>query len=137
VSEAASGSQQLLHWVSHVEGMLDRNVDAVIDVSGNLLVAPIDDQKTVVNNTLAGIPVVYHDNDAAPNQIGVTGAHISAVVHGNAPGDSIDLIPETDFVGTTTVTVTVTDTTHPFDAASTTFQLTVLAQKIFADGFGG
>ena len=135
VSESASGGEQLLRWVSKVEGMPDHNVDAIIDVSGNLFVGTIDSQTTVVNKTLTGIAVVYHDNDPGANTISVTGNHISAVVHGNAPGDTFDIIPETDFVGDTTVTVTVTDQANPSDKTSTTFTLHVLPDKIFANGF--
>jgi hypothetical protein len=135
VSEAASGTDQLLRWTSHVEGMPDRNVDAVIQVSGSLALAPIGNQSTAVNTTLHDIAVIYHDNDANPNTISVTGAHVTAVVHGNAPGDTFDLIPETDFEGSTMVTVTVTDQGNPSDKVSTTFKLTVHGEKIFANGF--
>jgi hypothetical protein len=135
VSETAAGTDQLLRWVSHIDGMTDRNIDAVITVNANLALAAIGNQTTVANTSLANIPVVYHDNDPAPNTITVSGAHITAVVHGNAPGDSFDLVPEQDFVGSTIVTVTVTDQTNPADQVSTTFQLTVLSDSIFADHF--
>jgi subtilisin family serine protease len=135
VSEFAAGTNQLLRWVSHVEGMPDRNVDAVIQVAGNFTLAAIPDQTTVQDTTLTNIPVIYHDNDAGPNTITVTGAHITAVVHGNAPGDAFDIVPDLGFVGTTTVTVTVSDQANPSDQVSTTFQLTVRSNAIFADDF--
>ena len=115
--------------------MSDRNVDANIEVVGNLALAAVPDLTTVENTPLTNIPVVYHDNDAGPNTVTVSGAHVTAVVHGNAPGDSFDLIPEQDFVGSTTVTVTVRDQLNSSDQVSTTFELNVRADKIFADGF--
>jgi hypothetical protein len=125
----------LLRWVSHVDGMVDRNVDAVIHVSGNLAIAPMGDWSTLVNTPVEAIPVVYHDNDALPNLVTVSGDHVTAVVHGNAIGSTFDLIPETDFVGDTVVTVTVSDQQNPADQVSTTFTLHVLGDSIFGDGF--
>jgi len=135
VSELAAGTNQLLRWVSHVEGMTDRNVDAVIQVAGNFSLAAIADQTTVQDTTLTNIPVIYHDNDAGPNTISVSGANFTAIVHGNAPGDAFDIVPDPGFVGTTTVTVTVSDQTNPSDQVATTFQLTVRSDSIFADDF--
>lgn len=135
VSELAAGTNQLLRWTSHIDGMTDRNVDAVIAVTGNLTLADFSNQTVVENNTLAAIPVIYHDSDASPNTISVSGDHITAVVHGNAPGDTFDIIPDADFVGTTIVTVTVTDENNPTDQVSKSFTLTVLKEDIFADGF--
>jgi subtilisin family serine protease len=136
VAETAAGTSQLLRFTSHVDGMPDRNVDAVIDVAGSMAIGAIGNQVTFVNTTLAGIPVVYQDNDGTPDTISVTGAHVTAVVHGNNPGDTFDLIPEPGFEGPTIVTVTVTDQNNPADQVSTTFKLTVTdPDKVFADGF--
>ncbi|HEX6832496.1 MAG TPA: S8 family serine peptidase, partial [Rudaea sp.] len=135
VSELAAGTSQLLRWTSHIDGMTDRNVDATIDVVGNLTLASVGDQSTIENTTLHDLPIVYHDSDAGPNTVSVSGAHVTATVHGNAPGDTFDLTPEPGFVGTTTVTVTVADQNTPSDQVSTTFTLTVIREKIFANGF--
>lgn len=138
VSETAAGTDQLLRWVSHVDGMVDRNVDAVIHVNGNLSLAPMSDMTTLVNTPLTGVPVVYHDNNANPNVISVTGDHMTAVVHDSPQGGTIDITPETDFVGSTVVTVTVTDQDNPSDTVSTTFTLNVVRpDKIFVNGFDG
>ena len=135
VSELAAGTNQLLRWVSHIEGMTDRNVDAAIQVAGNMTIAPISAQTTVEDTTLTNIPVIYHDNDAGPNTISVSGANFTTVVHGNAPGDAFDIVPDPGFIGTTTVTVMVSDQTNPTDQVSTTFQLTVRSDAIFIDDF--
>ncbi len=135
VSELAAGTSQLLHWNSHIDGMTDRSIDATIDVAGNLALASMSDQTTVENTTLTNIPIIYHDNDAGPNLVSVSGAHVTAIVHGNSPGDTFDLVPDANFIGTTTITVTVSDQNTPSDSASTTFTLHVIADKIFADGF--
>jgi len=107
----------------------------VIQVASNMTIAAIAGQTTVQNTALTNIPVIYHDNDAGPNTISVTGANVTAVVHGNAPGDVFDIVPDPGFIGTTMVTVTVSDQTNPSDQVSTTFQLTVRSDGIFADGF--
>jgi subtilisin family serine protease len=135
VAETAAGTTQTLHWVSHVDGMPDRDVDANVQVNANLALAPVGDWTTVENTPVNGIPVVYHDNDALPNTIEVSGDHVTAVIHGNAIGATFDLIPEPGFVGSTTVTVTVSDQANPDDKVSTTFTLTVLNDSIFGDGF--
>ncbi len=136
VAETAAGTDQTLSWNSHVEGMIDRNVDAVIHVNGNLAIAPMGDWTTAVNTPLTGIPVVYHDNDPVPNTISVSGDHFTSVVHDSPIGATIDLIPETGFVGSTVVTVTVTDQNNPADKVSTSFTLTtVLGDEIFQNGF--
>ena len=134
-SELYAGTDQLLHWNSHIDGMTDRSVDATIHINGNIMLPPMSDMTTVENTPVLGIPVIYHDSDAAPNTVSVSGAHVTAVVHGNAPGDSFDLIPDAGFTGTTTITVTVSDQANPADQASTTFTLTVIPDEIFGDGF--
>ncbi len=52
VSETASGTDQTLHWVSHIDGMTDRSIDADVVISGNLSIAGMSDQTTVQNTTL-------------------------------------------------------------------------------------
>ena len=47
VSETASGTDQTLHWVSHIDGMTDRSIDADIAIAGNLSIADMADQTTV------------------------------------------------------------------------------------------
>lgn len=140
VSEFASGGDLVLGFTSEIEGMATRTVEANIEVAGNLVLADMADRNVVENTVLAGIPVLYQDGDAGPNIVTVSGEHVTAIVHGHGPGDTFDLVPETNFEGTTTVTVTVSDASNPADRASTTFLLTVtpgvnLAPRIFADGF--
>ncbi|MBL8274868.1 MAG: hypothetical protein JNJ74_13690, partial [Xanthomonadales bacterium] len=138
VSETAAGSTQLLRFVSQVAGMPPRNVDAAIEVVGNLNLAPIPNQTVQVGGSVTGLPVVYQDNEPGPNTITVAGAHVTATVHGNQPGATVDLVPEPGFVGSTQVTVTVADQANPGDRDSETFTLTVSTVApgtIFANGF--
>ncbi len=136
VAETAAGTTQLLRWTSHVDGMPDHDVDATIDVTGNIKLATIANQQTPGNTTLTGIPVVYSDSDGTPDTISVSGAHVTAVMHGTGPGSTFDLVPDPDFYGTTQVTVTVSDQNNPDDEVSTTFTLTVTGEpSIFKDGF--
>lgn len=136
VAETAVGTTQLLRWTSHIDGMPDRNVDATITVSGTMKLAAIAAQQTPYETTLTGVPVVYTDSDGTPDTISVTGAHVTAVVNGNSPGSTFDLIPDPGFTGTTQVTVTVSDQNNPGNRVSTTFTLTVGGEpSIFKNGF--
>jgi subtilisin family serine protease len=140
VSEFATGTDLTLGFNSQVQGMPARTIEANLAVAGNLTLAAMTARTVVENTTLAGIPVLYQDADAGPNVITVSGDHVAAVVHGHTPGSTFDLIPEANFVGTTLVTVTVSDESNPSDRASTTFLLTVtpgvdIEIGIFADGF--
>jgi subtilisin family serine protease len=137
VSEAAAGTLQRIEVLSDVEGMPALAVGAEVQVVGNMQIAAIADQRTAKDTTLSGIPVIYHDDDAGPNTISVSGAHVTAVVHGNQPGATIDLVPQGGWVGTTTVTVTVADLKRPDDRISTQFRLSVSAYdaQLFVDSF--
>ena len=136
VSESAAGADQLLRFTSQVQGMPDHNVDTTLPVTANLTIAPLPDQVVAKNTSLLGLPIVYHDNDAGPNLISVSGTHVTSSVHGNAPGDLVDIIPDAGFVGSTRVTITVADQVHPLDKATTMFLLTVGPDgTIFANGF--
>ena len=136
VAETAVGTTQLIRWTSHIDGMPDRNVDATITVSGTMKLGAIANQQTPYETTLTGIPVMYTDSDGTPDTIAVTSAHATAVVNGNAPGATFDLIPDPGFTGVTTVTVTVSDQNNPADHVSTTFTLTVGGEpSIFKNGF--
>ncbi len=138
VSETAAGSTQLLRFTSQVSGMPTREVEASIQVVGNLNLAPIPDQSVQAGGRLDGLVLVYQDNDPGPNTITVAGAHVTATVHGNQPGATLDLVPEPGFVGSTQVTVTVADQANPGDRDSETFTLTVSTVApgtIFANGF--
>jgi hypothetical protein len=136
VAETAVGTTQLIRWTSHVDGMPDRNVDATITVSGTMKLAAIANQQTPFNTTLTGIPVVYTDSDGTPDTITVTGDHVTAVVNGNSPGSTFDLIPDLDFAGPTQVTVTVADQNNPANHVSTTFTLTVQSSHIQLSAIG-
>lgn len=125
VAETAAGQTLTVNTASAVSGMGNVTASAVLIVNGSLQVYPIANQSVVENTRLNGITVNYHDADDEPNLITVSGAHVSAVVHDHAPGASIDLIPETNFEGSTVVTVTVADASNPADRASTEFTLTV------------
>ncbi|MGL4713031.1 MAG: GlyGly-CTERM sorting domain-containing protein, partial [Shewanella sp.] len=54
------------------------------------------------------------------------GDNLSAEINGT----SFNLIPKANFHGTTTVTVTVADSIHPSDMASTQFVLTVISDGV-------
>jgi subtilisin family serine protease len=136
VAETAVGTTQLIRWTSHIDGMPDRNVDATITVSGTMKLAAIANQQTPFNTTLTGIPVVYTDSDGTPDTISVSGDHVTAVVNGNSPGSTFDLIPDLDFAGPTQVTVTVADQNNPANHVSTTFTLTVQVSHIQLSAIG-
>jgi hypothetical protein len=61
---------------------------------------------------------------------------VTAVVNGNSPGSTFDLIPDLDFAGPTQVTVTVADQNNPANHVSTTFTLTVQVSHIQLSAIG-
>ncbi|ABM00899.1 S8 family serine peptidase [Shewanella amazonensis] len=96
-----------------------------INVPSNLKIGAIKDYTISEDSSLEDVMVAYSDSNTVPNVIKVTGEHITAVVNGNEPGATFDLVPEADFFGQTEVTVTVSDANNPGDAVSTSFILTV------------
>ncbi|NQD35482.1 S8 family serine peptidase [Permianibacter sp. IMCC34836] len=125
VNDDVGSQDQLIHFVSQVDGVSNVNVDQLITVNGNLSIGAIPNQTVVENTLLEGIAVLYSDNDSASNTVSVRGDHVTATMHGNEPGDEFDLMPAANFEGTTEVTVTVTDNDNPADSVSTSFMLTV------------
>lgn len=125
VAETAAGQTVPLQLVSNVDGMGQTVLVQPIEVSGNLLVMELADQTVEENTVLEDLEVIYHDSDTGPNTITVTGANVTAVVHGHDSGATFDLIPASNFEGTTDITVTVADQANPTDQSRTTFTLTV------------
>ncbi|WOX04030.1 S8 family serine peptidase [Microbulbifer pacificus] len=126
----AAGTVQTIDVGNAVDGLDTLQVTADITVPGNITLGEIADQQVNEDETLAGITVLYADEDNGANVITVTGDNISAEIHGNASGSTFDLIPAENFHGTTEVTVTVADALFPNDAVSTSFTLTVVSDGV-------
>lgn len=125
VLPSAIVSQQTVAVTSQVDGMADISMSKSVQINGNLTVGAISAQQVNEDGTLTGIPVIYADEDNNRNQITVSGAHIKGVAHGGDSGSTIDITPDANFAGSTTVTVTVADLDNPADHTSTSFALTV------------
>lgn len=125
VGAAAIGSALDVSVASAYSDAETITVTKPLTVVGNIVVSGLGDVETQQNETVSDIPVVYVDRLPTANTIEVSGAHISATVHGDSAGSTFDLTPETDWFGHTTVTVTVYDKTTPNDRHSQSFKLTV------------
>ncbi len=126
VSNGAVGKTLDVTGVATLAGMADMPLQASIDVPGNITVGAIRDYTIDENTTLANLLVLYSDERNTANRISVSGANITAEVHGHTAGSAISITPEAHFFGTTEVTVTVTDMENPSDRGSTTFKLHVI-----------
>ncbi|ABK49528.1 peptidase S8 and S53, subtilisin, kexin, sedolisin [Shewanella sp. ANA-3] len=127
VKDNTAGKVLTVDAVSQVDGMADINMSHSISVPGNISVARIANQTTPENTSLAGLKVIYADEQNSVNTISVTGDNITAVVDGHTSGSSVTITPKKNFHGDVQVTVTVTDVENPADKASTTFMLTVVS----------
>ncbi|MGH8444641.1 MAG: Ig-like domain-containing protein, partial [Solimonas sp.] len=125
VDETAAGQTLNISVQNGVQGIESTLVQQLVAVPRSIQLAAIADQTVEQGGTLSGIAVLYSDVQNTANTISVSGAHVSATVHGSEPGANFDLTPEAGFSGETTVTVTVADASYPSDAASTSFKLTV------------
>lgn len=123
-TNAAGQSQDIVATINGAE-VEQNQISYSINVPSNLKVGAIKDYTIAEDSSLKDVMVAYSDTNTVPNVITVNGAHISAVVNGNEPGATFDLVPEANFFGETEVTVTVADANNPGDAASTSFMLTV------------
>ena len=125
VNESAAGQTLVVTLDNAMEFADTKSTTQEIVVNGNISLADIADQEVNEDETLEGISVIYVDADKVANTIEVTGAHITAEVHGHEAGSSFDITPEANFSGETEVTVTVRDNNVASDASSVTFMLTV------------
>ncbi len=125
VGSSAVGSQLNVAVVSEYDDAETITVNKTLTVVGNIVVSPLHDVDTMQNTAIENLPVMYIDRLPTTNVIEVTGAHISANIHGHGTGATFDVIPENDWAGETTVTVTVYDQAFPSDRHSQSFTLTV------------
>ncbi|MEZ9593007.1 S8 family serine peptidase [Shewanella sp. 10N.261.52.F9] len=96
-------------------------VSHTLETPSNITLAPLSDMTMEENTTLEGLTVMYNDVKGTTNGIMVSGDNITATI----TGDSFAITPDSDWNGTTEVTVTVHDMAYPSDQASTRFMLTV------------
>ncbi|MBI2380053.1 MAG: S8 family serine peptidase [Gammaproteobacteria bacterium] len=125
VNDSASGEAQVVSLTHNIAGVSEQSVTKSITVNGNLKLAGWDDQVIDEDEALEGLMLAYTDLDTGANTVTVSGEHITGVVHGHSAGSSFDVIPDVDFNGETTVTVTVADNLHPNDKSAQSFKLTV------------
>lgn len=125
VAQNAIGSLLKVEATSQVEGMADISMSHEISVPGNIAIGAIRNTTVAEDTELEAVQVLYADENNSANVISVSGANVTATVDGHSPGSTINIKPDANFVGTTTVTVTVADVERPNDKISTSFDLTV------------
>ncbi|GIU33676.1 serine protease [Shewanella schlegeliana] len=97
-----------------------------IAVAGNITIFDIADQLTEENTESNPLTVEYLHNQNRQVTMSVSGENVTA----NIDGLKFSLVPDSDWHGTTEVTVTVHDMAYPSDQASTRFMLTVNSDGI-------
>ncbi|MGL5409812.1 MAG: GlyGly-CTERM sorting domain-containing protein, partial [Shewanella sp.] len=120
------GQELNIKFAHDLQGATPATLTHSIKVNSNLKLADIADMTVAENGRIDGIKVNFIDADKVPNSLKVSGENLTAEINGN----SINLIPKANFHGTIPVTVTVADTLHPSDMASTQFILTVVSDGI-------
>ncbi|MGL6122743.1 MAG: GlyGly-CTERM sorting domain-containing protein, partial [Shewanella sp.] len=126
IQPEAIGKALNLKFDHALQGAMPVSLTHAIQVNSNLNLANMDNLTVAENGRIDGIKVNYIDADKVPNTLKVTGDNLSAEINGT----SFNLIPKANFHGTTTVTVTVADSIHPSDMASTQFVLTVISDGV-------
>lgn len=129
VDNNATGSDLMIELQSDLGGATLAS-SKMVSAPGNITLVGFNDQSIAENATLSGLEVVYHDKDNVSNTITVTGDNITAVVNGHTSGSTVDITPDANFHGDTTVTVTVADINFPNDMQTTSFNLTVVSDGI-------
>jgi len=129
VTAAAVGQSLTIEGTAELDGMAPIPLSASITIPGNISVAAIRDYSIEENSKLENVVVLYSETQNTAKRISVTGANISAEVHGHKAGSTFSITPDKDFHGEVLVTVTVTDVDNPTDKASTSFKL-----KVVSDG---
>ncbi|NQD35699.1 S8 family peptidase [Permianibacter sp. IMCC34836] len=125
VGAGAVGSSLNVALASQYADAETITINKTLTVVGNIVVGGLSDVETMQNETVEDLTVMYVDNLPTANVVEVSGAHVTADVHGNTAGSTFDLIPEQDWAGETNVTITVYDAAQPNDRHSQTFKLTV------------
>ncbi|MGL4449502.1 MAG: S8 family serine peptidase [Shewanella sp.] len=126
IQPQAIGQELNIKFAHDLQGATPATLTHSIKVNSNLKLADIADMTVAENGRIDGIKVNFIDADKVPNSLKVSGENLTAEINGN----SINLIPKANFHGTIPVTVTVADTLHPSDMASTQFILTVVSDGI-------
>jgi subtilisin family serine protease len=129
VAETSAGQTLNMDVISDVSGMGQQVISNSIEVAGNIKLPAFKDV-TVDENTSFDIQVAFADIDANPNTISVTGEYIKAEVSGHDVGSVVTITPDAHWHGETIVTVKVTDSINPTDAAVQIFALTVVSDGI-------
>ncbi|WOH38022.1 S8 family serine peptidase [Thalassotalea fonticola] len=132
VTRAAISTTQSIAINGSVDGTSEITEQADIVVASNINITAIADQSIAENTSLENIMVSYSDSDGgiSANTITVTGDNIVAAVNEHTSGSVIAITPETNWHGTTQVTVTVTDNIFGNDLAATKFMLSVVSDDI-------
>ncbi|QSX28696.1 S8 family serine peptidase [Shewanella cyperi] len=125
VKNDAAGNQAPIEVSIERSGLPSEMVAHYLNVPSNIKVGAIGSQTIAEDTKLEGIVVAYSDDNTVANTISVSGEHVTGFASGNEPGATVTVVPEANFTGKTTVTITVADSKNPSDAASTSFELTV------------
>lgn len=125
VNADAAGTTQPIALQIARDGLPTELVRHNLAIRGDLKIGAMKDLTVAEDSSINDILVAYSDENSVANVVSVSGAHISAVVHGHEPGDTFDLTPAKDFSGDTLVTVQVADSQTPSDLVSTSFTLHV------------
>lgn len=126
----ATGQEFDINVNADFEGSENTAFTKSLSIPSNISLFSIDDQTTDENETLAGIQVIYMDNNNVSNVISVEGEGFTAEVNGHETGSTFNIVPNENWHGETEVTVTVADSANATDAQSVSFMLSVMSDGV-------
>ena len=126
IGEQATNQTHQLSLTNGLVGADDETITLDLEVIGNLEMAALTDMSVAENETIS-FDVLYADENQVSNQIEVLGENFTYEVSGHTSGSTVTITPAAHFHGDIDVTVKVSDSVNPTDAAMSSFVLSVMS----------
>jgi len=125
VNNNAAGNNMDLVISSDYDNAVTKTITHNVMVNGNINMGQFNDVTIDENTKLTDLAVVYSTSTNTDKVISVSGDNITAMINGHTSGSMVDVMPDSDWHGSTMVTVTVSDAANSNDMVSSSFMLTV------------
>ncbi|WP_144210729.1 S8 family serine peptidase [Shewanella donghaensis] len=130
VNNNAAGSNMDVVISSDYDNASTNAITHSVMVNGNIKLGQYNDVTIEENTKLSDLAVVYSTTTSTEKVISVSGDNITAMVSSHTSGSMVDIMPDSDWHGSTMVTVTVSDAENSNDMVSSSFMLTVTSDGV-------
>ncbi|PKG76787.1 peptidase S8 [Shewanella sp. GutCb] len=130
VNNNAAGNNMDLVISSDYDNAVTKTITHNVMVNGNINMGQFNDVTIDENTKLTDLAVVYSTSTNTDKVISVSGDNITAMINGHTSGSMVDVMPDSDWHGSTMVTVTVSDAANSNDMVSSSFMLTVTSNGV-------